>query len=113
MQLAAQILSAVADADIDVYNSASAHLGGSVRGERANFRRLVLGCIEAKFSTPPPPDAALTELRNDLLDFRSMSDLPRNSRFDPVQTSECGLRKSGLRQRLPELENGKLRFQSF
>ena len=23
--------------------------GGSVRGERANFTRLVLGCIEAKF----------------------------------------------------------------
>ena len=24
--------------------------GGSLRGERANFTRLVLGCIEAKFS---------------------------------------------------------------
>ena len=29
-------------------NGASAP-GGSVRGERANFTRLVLGCIEAKF----------------------------------------------------------------
>ena len=51
VQLAAQILSAVADADIDVYNSASVHLGASVRGERANFTRLVLGCIEENFAS--------------------------------------------------------------
>ena len=35
------------DGDIEEENSDEP--GGSVRGERANFTRLVLGCIEAKF----------------------------------------------------------------
>ena len=33
----------------DDYHDEQQQPGGSVRGERANFTRLVLGCIEAKF----------------------------------------------------------------
>ena len=32
-----------------LYDGKSAAPGGSVHGERANFTRLVLGCIETKF----------------------------------------------------------------
>ena len=35
---------------VDTNSSATKEPGGSVHGERAHFRRLVLGCIEATFS---------------------------------------------------------------
>ena len=56
--------SAVAGVQVDV---AVAHVvveapGGSVRGERANFTGLVLGCIEAKFCNKNMRWTALAEI---------------------------------------------------
>ena len=41
--------------------------GGSVRGERANFRGLVLGCIEAKFCKKYALESSRRDLHNALL----------------------------------------------
>ena len=41
--------------------------GGSVRGERANFTRLVLGCIEANFASKYSCESSRRDLHNTLL----------------------------------------------